>query len=294
MNSSGLMFITFGLLAIAMSAAWLKPFQIGGHIVIAPWAALFITSVIAGLIAEVLSPLSIIELGLFSGATYLACASQSKSKQKILLSAITIILALALALHRLPGFNNPVIISNVTLSAGAPAFTQYANFDKGAVGLLLLAIMCSRATTAAEWRKLLRQTIPVAIITIVAVFGVATMVGYVKPDFKITQVTMLFLATNLFFTVMAEEAFFRGFLQDRVALSLARFRYGSLIAVACSAILFGLAHIAGGAIYVMLAFLGSLGYAYAYHITRRIEAPIIVHFAVNTVHFIGFTYPHLL
>jgi membrane protease YdiL (CAAX protease family) len=82
-------------------------------------------------------------------------------------------------------------------------------------------------------------------------------------------------------------------LQDRLALSLARFRFGPLLAVACSALLFGAAHMAGGGTYVLLATVAGLGYAYAYYVTQRIEAAIIVHFAVNAVHFIGFTYPHL-
>jgi len=58
-------------------------------------------------------------------------------------------------------------------------------------------------------------------------------------------------------------------------------------------LLFGAAHAAGGGVYVLLAAISGLGYAYAYYATQRIEAPIIVHIVVNAVHFIGFTYPHL-
>ena len=36
-----------------------------------------------------------------------------------------------------------------------------------------------------------------------------------------------------------------------------------------------------------------LGYALAYQSTQRIEAPVLVHFALNAVHFIAFTYPYL-
>lgn len=294
MTSPELIFIPFALLAIAISAVWLKPIRVRDRVVLAPWAGIFVASMIGGLMAGVLNPLALIALGLFSGTAFLTTASQPKSNQKFFLAVITAVLALALALHRLPGFHNPVIISDVTLSVGAAAFTQYANFDKGAAGLVILAFLCMRAKSAPEWEKVFKQTAPIAVVTLLAVLGTATLTGYVKLDVKITEVTALFLATNLFCTVIAEETFFRGFLQDRLALSLARFRYGRLIAVICSALLFGLAHIAGGPLYVLLAFLGGLGYAYAYHVTQRVEAPIIVHFAVNTVHFMGFTYPHLL
>jgi membrane protease YdiL (CAAX protease family) len=287
-------FIAFSLLIIATCTVWLEPIKVGPRITLTPWTGLLVAAMTSGLIARILSPLSIVELGLFCGVAYLAKSSQPHSRQKLFLFTITAILALALALHRLPGFNNPIIISNVTLSAGAATFTQYANFDKGVAGLVLFAVLCRRTASISEWGELLKKIFPVLALTMIAVLGAAALVGYVKPSLKITQVTALFLITNLFFAVIAEEAFFRGFLQDRFASSLSRFRYGGLIAVMCSALIFGLTHIAGGPTYVFLAFLGGLGYAYAYHLTQRIEAPIIVHFALNAAHFIGFTYPHLI
>jgi membrane protease YdiL (CAAX protease family) len=57
--------------------------------------------------------------------------------------------------------------------------------------------------------------------------------------------------------------------------------------------LFGLAHWGGGARYAMLASVAGLGYALVYARVRRVEASILVHFAVNAVHFVGFTYPAL-
>jgi uncharacterized protein len=58
-------------------------------------------------------------------------------------------------------------------------------------------------------------------------------------------------------------------------------------------VLFGLAHIAGGIVYVGLATIAGIGYSIVYLRTRRIESAIVTHFAVNAVHFFGFTYPHL-
>lgn len=285
------MLITFVLLAAAIAAVWLKPLRLTDRIILLPWMALAAGALLSGLAAAVLSPLAVLELALFCLAAYLASAA--RRNLRLLSGVAAAILALALALHKLPGFNNPILLFQLRLSADSAPFTQYANFDKGAAGLVLLAFLCARASSAADWRKLLRQTWPIALVAVIAVLGLATAIGYVKPDFKISQATALFLSTNLFFTVVAEEAFFRGLLQDRLALSLARFRYGPLLAVVCSALLFGAAHIAGGGTYVLLATVAGLAYAYAYYVTQRIEAAIIVHFAVNAVHFIGFTYPHL-
>ncbi len=93
--------------------------------------------------------------------------------------------------------------------------------------------------------------------------------------------------------LLAEEAFFRGFLQREVEHALDGRPHAAAIAVAASAILFGLAHAAGGWHYVLLATLAGTGYAMAYQRTGRVEAAILTHFAVNATHFLLFTYPTL-
>ncbi|WP_211473202.1 CPBP family intramembrane glutamic endopeptidase [Collimonas humicola] len=293
MAISGLTALTFILLAAAICAVWLPPVRISRRMALPPWSGCFVAAACCGLAAGVLNPWSAAALAIFCGIACLAATARQPSVSRILLTAAAAIVALALALHRLPGFNNPLLISALTLSAGAAPFSQYASFDKGAAGLVLLALLCRRADSAAAWRDLLKKTWPAVLATTIAVLGAATWVGYVKADVKLSQTTALFLATNLFFTVVAEEAFFRGVLQDRLAASLARFRHGPMAALVCSALLFGAAHAAGGGVYVMLATIAGFGYAYAYYATQRIEAPIIAHIAVNAVHFIGFTYPYL-
>jgi uncharacterized protein len=85
---------------------------------------------------------------------------------------------------------------------------------------------------------------------------------------------------------VAEEAFFRGLLQHRLPGPRP-------LAVAASALLFGLVHLPAGVAYAALATVLGFGCALVYERTRRIETAIAVHFAVNAVHFTGFTYPML-
>ncbi|HWW72455.1 MAG TPA: type II CAAX endopeptidase family protein, partial [Duganella sp.] len=226
-------------------------------------------------------------------ATTYVTARAPQRYVRVVCGVVTAVLALALAIHKLPGFNNAIVIDALTISPGAMPFTQYANFDKGAVGLILLALLCSRARAWNEFGGVLKQVLPVLLATLVAVLGLAVAVGAVRPDLKLSQLTMQFIAVNLFFTVVAEEAFFRGFLQHRLAAALARRPSGKWIAVACSALLFGAVHLPGGASYALLATVAGFGYAYAYHLTRRIEAPIFLHIALNAIHFAAFTYPAL-
>lgn len=287
------MLITFGLLGLSISSVWLPAIQLKNNFIFPPWLLLFLCALVSGLLAGYLNLFSIIELTLFVVIAYLATYSNASFLQRLSFSSISILIALLLALHRLPGFNNPILVANIKFSADSSVFTQYANFDKGAAGLVLLAFFCSRVNDISELRSMLRKAYYPIIITIICVIATGILVGYIKPDIKLPAYTPIFLTTNLLFTCVAEEAFFRGFLQDRLAKKLFSVRFGSKIAIFLSGILFGATHLAGGSIYVMLATLAGLGYAYAYAVTQRIEIPILTHFLFNAVHFIGFSYPHI-
>jgi membrane protease YdiL (CAAX protease family) len=280
----------FTFLALALCAVWAPSLSVGRRAV-PPWLLLWIMAAGWGLVAGVLRPVAIGALLIFCGAAWATVAAPHKLL-RLLAGVLTALLALALAMHKLPGFQNPVVIANAVFSEGAAAFTQYANFDKGAVGLVLLALLCRRTASWAEFGAVMRRTAPLALATVAATLAFAVGAGFVRPEFKLPQATLLFLAVNLLFTVAAEEAFFRGFLQARLAASLSRWRSGSWLAVLVSAALFGAAHLGGGALYGILAFIAGIGYALAYHLTQRIEAAIMVHIVLNAVHFIGFTYPY--
>ncbi|MET3129894.1 membrane protease YdiL (CAAX protease family) [Oxalobacteraceae bacterium GrIS 1.11] len=287
--------LTFGLLGLSICSVWLPSVALSTRINLAPWMILFGAAFISALSAGYVKPIGVLELALFGLAVRLAAGPGRP--WSTLAAWIGGILALALAMHRLPGFNNPLLIANVKFSVDSIPFTQYANFDKAAVGLILLALLCARAKTWADWRDGARRALPVAVATAGATLLIASVIGYVRPEFKLSWFTPIFLATNLLFTCVAEEAFFRGFLQERLARFLSSTRMGqktgAVITVLASGILFGAAHIAGGPILMALASVAGIAYAYVYAVVKRIEAPIIAHFLFNTIHFIAFSYPHL-
>lgn len=282
---------TYLLLAAAICAAWAKPVAIG-PVLLKPWIALFTAALAVGMAAGVLRWPAVAALAVLGGMAGMT-ANAARRHQRVVFGIATAVLALALALHKVPGFNNAIVIDAVTVSPGAIPFTQYANFDKGAVGLILLALLCEHAGSWREFGAVLRRSLPVLLATLVAVLGLAAAIGLVGPDFKPSPLALRFIGVNLFFTVVAEEAFFRGFLQRRLADALASRPSGKWLALACSALLFGAVHLPGGAPYALLATVAGFGYAYAYQLTGRIEAPIFLHAALNAVHFIGFTYPAL-
>ena len=58
-----------------------------------------------------------------------------------------------------------------------------------------------------------------------------------------------------------------------------------------AAVLFGVAHYAGGVSAVVLATIAGIGYGWIYWRTSRIEASILAHVLLNTTHILFFTYP---
>ena len=287
------MLTTFGLLGLSIISVWLPEIQLKKNFTVPPWLLLFLCAIASGVLAGYLNWIAIITLTLFVVISYLATRSNTSFLQRFSFSSIAILAALLFAMHLIPGFNNPILIANIKFSADSSAFTQYANFDKGAAGIILLAFFCNRVQSFSELISMLRRAYSPILITITGVIVTGISIGYVKPDIKLPAFTPIFLTTNLLFTCIAEEAFFRGFLQDRLTRKLSSVHFGGKIAIFLSGILFGAAHFAGGSIYVMLATLAGLGYAYAYAITQRIEIPILTHFIFNAVHFIGFSYPHI-
>ncbi len=138
-----------------------------------------------------------------------------------------------------------------------------------------------------------RRAAPIVPIHIALVAAGAAAIGYLTWQPKWVPLFCVWAPVNLFFVCLSEEAVFRGFIQRELAAALRGTRAGNVIAIAVSAGLFGLAHFGGGVSYVVLATAAGLGYAIVYHRTRSIEMSMLAHFALNTVHFLLFTYPAL-
>lgn len=283
--------LPFDLLALAICAVWLPPISVGST-GIALWMPLLVLATAAAGWAGIVQWPAALALAALS---LLAWGSVRSSRLALRAgwTCIAAALALLMALHWAPGFLNPMLFDGVRFSADAAPFTQYLNFDKGAAGLIFLAAYANRARSAADLGRVGRVALAASVGTSAAALATALALGYVRPDLKVPAGTPAFLATNLFFTCVAEEVFFRGLIQERLAQAFAATRVRFWLPVGVSAGLFGVAHVAGGAEFAALATVAGVGYALAYALTRRIEAAIVTHFAVNLVQFIGFTYPQL-
>ena len=248
------------------------------------WLVLLALATGAGLAAGVLRPIALASMAALLAFAWLA-TRHGKAAVRVVFTVLALVLALALAMHAVPGYDNPLLLKDVRLSPHSAPYTLYANFDKGVVGLVLLVLFCRRASS---WRDFAAASKSQALVfagLLCAVLGTGWAIGFVHPDFKLSPFLPLFAVINLLFVCVAEEAFFRGVIQGQLA------RYSETIAVAVSGLLFGAAHLGGGWQFGVLASLAGLGYALLYSRTKRIEIPIVAHFLLNLVHFVAFTYP---
>jgi uncharacterized protein len=283
----------FLLLTLALVALW-----IGGEASASTfrrhlWLGLFAASLAAAMAAGIVQPSGLVWIAGFAGATWLFGRAETAPALRVTAAVGIVLLATGLMTHRLPGFANPVAMAAGQITSDAAIYRLHLNYDKTLVGLFLLGWCHDRIARAAEWRRMAVGTAPVAAGLIVTIIGLALAVGYVRFEPKFPRETWLWMWVNLCFTCVAEEALFRGFVQAQLARRWQRFRGGEWAALLVAAVLFGVAHVAGGFAYVGLATIAGIGYGWVYLRTRRIEASILTHFALNAVHFLGFTYPAL-
>lgn len=280
------MSLPYLLLCAALCAVWIPPLPVAGRR-LPLWPVLYLAAIAAAVAGGVLQAPGGAALALLAALAFGSRHAQARWLRAVLVVLATV-LAIALFVHVVPGFRNPKLYDGIRFTADALPFTQYLNFDKGSAGLLLLAAFAPRSGTRREWRGTLAAAGLAFVATAAVVFAVAMSLQQVVFAPKLPVLALQFLLANLLLTCIAEEALFRGLLQEQLHR-----RVPAGVAIALSAVLFGLAHLAGGPVSALLAGLAGVGYAAAYARTRRIEAAVLVHFALNATHFLLFTYPAL-
>tara|TARA_B110000881_G_C18557721_1_gene507926 strand:- start:415 stop:1194 length:780 start_codon:yes stop_codon:yes gene_type:complete len=201
---------------------------------------------------------------------------------------LLIVLSALLLLHQVPGFNNIEIYRNLTFSKGAIAYSQFINFDKLIIAIVFLPYLLCRdkaSSTHRHWRKILGWSV----LTIVVVFCLALLLGLGVWEVKVPPHPFIFFACMLFITVTAEECLFRGVLQKGLTDKI-----GILGVVLVSGLFFGAVHIGFSPLFALVSVVAGLGYGLSYYYSNNIYYPIALHFTLNTVHVLFFSYPMLM
>lgn len=196
-----------------------------------------------------------------------------------------IVWSLALSLHIMPGFSNLQVLDKVITGPQSAPFSMYLNLDKP---MIFFALLMAYPTLLGKVRTLNLRAVSITVILLFALLPIASAMEVVKPELSLPRWWWLFLLNNLLLTCVAEEAFFRGFLQQSSSE-----RFGWFFGLLGTSILFGAAHFSGGMGLIIFATLAGLGYGLIFHFTGRLWAAVLIHFLFNFAHLVFFTYPAL-
>ncbi|MCZ4372485.1 CPBP family intramembrane metalloprotease [Vibrio diazotrophicus] len=250
--------------------------------------ALLTVALVCALIFGRVEPLAIaISTVLLLVAHYIpTLVAHKRNKLLINLCWTVVILTCGLLfLHRLPGFNNLLVLDHVYAGPQSLPFTMYLNLDKP---IAFFALLLAYPQLVENRQKLHFKGILLSIVMLVSLLPLASLTGAIKAELSLPDWWWLFALNNLMITCVAEEALFRGLIQQ----SLSR-RYAWWIGLITACVLFGLAHIGGGMLLALFATFAGLGYGLIYHFTGRLWCSVLAHFAFNFAHLVFFTYPAL-
>lgn len=206
---------------------------------------------------------------------------------RIMLLLIVLTSVIFLSFHLSPGFNNPLVIDRLAISPLSIPFSMHLNFDKTISGIILFMNSGLYNNEKRPDVKSIILTSKLLFLCSIILMTIGTLSGYIKPDFKIPDVLLLWCINNLFFVCLSEEVIFRGIIQNK----LEQYSSNKYLSLALASLIFGLVHFKGGIAYILLASIAGGFYGLTYQKTRRILSAMLVHFGLNLIHLIFFTYP---
>lgn len=265
--------IAFAFLIFAYISLWIrKDPKIWGTFIVLSW--------LFGLMSGVLQPLGLIILILSSSLWFIYAKAPSFSKRVLLFFSL-IVLGFTYIFHLLPGFSPLLFSGKFVLGLETPSFFFFP-----------LALFVPLARTKQDWKEVLQKGIPLSFLGIGLIALIATGAKVVHIHPKWPSFATVRYASNFFLTAMPEEAFFRGFIQQRLMQFFKKSRRSSLFAFLLSTLLFTVAHVYWSPNLATLAFVFVAGLLYGgvYWATQRIEASILCHFLLNFVHMTFFSY----
>lgn len=199
-----------------------------------------------------------------------------------------VVYALAAGFHLLPGFERLPLVEGFGRDGSRTLSWIY---DKGFAGLLLVWLHQWQVAPVlvTVWRRLL---LLIGGVTAIVLLG--WLIGLALPDPRLLHGIGLWILGNVFLTVAAEEAFFRGTLQRGLQQLVWRrlaAPYALAFAAVLTSLLFAAAHLPWGPAFAVLAGGAGLFYGYMYGRRRSLGWAIAGHAGLNATIALGFASP---
>ena len=269
-------------LSLSMALLW-APYRYA-------WAPCFAVFLVTGLYSSWITVHALFFMAIALSVIY-ASIRVAEKRWRYGLNTAVVVLALVAGFHIAPGFSVITLYENTVLSDKTAWSGLYFTADKPVFGLfLLLAYRDRLCRTISTFVAALKTTAPSMVVGISVVYALALGLGYVEVDATASALVILWCLRNLFFTVIAEEVFFRGFVQHKLTEAIAH-RHAVWLSLAVTSVFFGAVHLYGGWQYALLAMIAGLMYGYVYVKSGRLEMAIVGHLALNTGHVLLLSYP---
>lgn len=275
-----LAYVSYGFLLASLLSLWVKknPWI---------WGSLLVISLGIGLQKNVVD-LPVLVLIAVLVLTFILLTKELNQLWRLFLVMLAAILSAGLITHYIKGFyeynwgtqhQNVFFLPRITL-----------HYENPLLAICILGIYLDTLETWEQWKVFVKKSIVWALLAVV-LFGVY--IYFFKPvswNPTFTLIAPKWLVYQLFFIIIPQEAFFRGFIQKEIESGLMN-SFSSVLAVLISALLStSLFFLYGFSLQnaVFLFFLNLL-YGTIYAITHIIESSIFLHFILACVLFFGFS-----
>ena len=246
-----------------------------------------------GLVAGVIHPLALLIVPILAGSLYVI-KGDFNAFLKMCAHLGFAALCFLLLFRQIPGIVNFKVFDAIYVGQHCTPFTMYLNIDNGIIAFLLMSMVVPVARTRVEFRQVFVSAGIYGSLCVACLMLAALALGHVTFNPKFPQQTCVFLLNNLLLVCVAEEAFFRGYIQKSLTDICQKYHFSKMFALVLASVLFGLRHYQSGVPMIVLSTIAGLFYGVAYARGNRIEASILVHFGLNATHFFLFSYPSLL
>ncbi len=257
------------------------------------WIALLLTCTVGAITGSIEMGGGLILAG-FAYLLYLLKKESTPNWTKVLLRILTSAIFVGIAIHLVPLYHNVLMIDQQIVKPNSSLYSIYWNFDKSLIGMVLIGAF---VRTSKNIKSVCKGIALPVLITIIITLILGVLLSLIKPQIVQQNIwlkfVLLFAPAQLLSTCLAEEAFFRGFVQSGMKKALVKrnYKHSAYIAIGISALLFGLVHLGAGISYAIVSTAAGIGYGYVYNKTGRIESAIVCHFLLNLTHYTFFTYP---
>lgn len=252
-----------------------------------------VTSLICALLTEVITLKALFIVATYFLANLLFFKMKPNHLSKMVLSIMIFSFSWMLANHMISGFISWQIINSELISVDGEKYSLYLNMDKVIAGLGILIFALVPIRRSIHFRHMVLTMLPSTIWALVIIAATGMLLKVVNFDPKFPDLWVTWIIVSLLVNCVAEEAIFRLFLQGGIQNVLSTYKYAPVIAILISSTAFAAFHAPQSTNYLIAIFIASLFFGYVYHITKRVEASVLLHFITNFIHFFFFTYPLL-